>query len=174
MLGQAVHRLLEESGRRVRVAVRAGVHRRVAQPEIGGEIDDLEAALEQGGHDRHRLDVRKRDEDRLDARGQQRQVRGAEDHLGEVAQRREHLSRRHARVLAGGGPADPQRGVTAEQPEQLAAGVAARPDDPDFVHHAATLPSRGTTASPQPKKRTGEEAVASSPAEKRDFALSAC
>ena len=49
-LGQPVDRLGLQVERQVRVAVPVLVDRRVAQPEVGGEIDDLQVARQPGDH----------------------------------------------------------------------------------------------------------------------------
>jgi hypothetical protein len=127
----------------MRLAVPAGVDLRVADPEVRGEIDDLEVAG-QGGDDRLGGRVRERAENEIDRievdLGDARQ-----DGQREVPQVGKHVGHALPRLAVGGEGGDPHAGVRGDQAHQFGAGVAAGAEDRDLVGslHGVTSPLGG-------------------------------
>ena len=129
VLGQAIDRLLLQLQRLMRMAVVLRIELRVAQPEVGREVDHLRAARQRlddhlGGRVRQAAehDVQAGDVDVLDLH-QRRQVVD-----GEL---REHFPDRLAGLALGGELPDLGTWMVAQQAEQLRPGVPAGTQYPD-------------------------------------------
>ena len=143
-LRQPVNRAFLQFGRPVRMAVPLRIGLDIGQPEVRGEVHDLQM-LRQGRHRLLRRTVRQAAEhdvmgaeiDILDAH----QVRQAER-----GQMREHRAEGLACAPVGGERADFDMQVAGQQADQLRAGIAARAQDrrpgpvSDLGHGALTLP----------------------------------
>ena len=144
MLGQPVDRLLLQLQRLMRVAVSVLVELRVAQPEIGRQVDDLGSA-------RQRLDDRLR-----------RRMRQAAEHdvqpghvdVVDLHQRRqvvdrelrEDLADRLAGLALGGECSDLGARMIAQQAQQLRPGIAAGTEDADPARSFPSLDALHRTA----------------------------
>lgn len=131
-LGQAVHRLRLQPGGRVRGAVPFLVQRRVCQPEIGRQVDDLDVGR-QGGQGGLRGGVGQAAKGGVDGRpvhvgdlGQGGGGRAGRQGAGQVG---EDVAKRLARVGLAGQGGDGQARVVGHQAHGLGAGVAGRAQD---------------------------------------------
>ena len=112
--------------------------RRILEPEIGGKVDDLRAALRELARLGHRDAVRRGEEDdfatckvclrciAVSERGELRQAAQTGKHLGDP----------HPRFLARGDDAHFRLRMDREQTQQLDACVSGPADDADPDHHA--------------------------------------
>ena len=129
MLGEAVDGVALPFDRPVRLAVGPLVQGRIAQPEVGREVDDLGAA-------RHLADHVLRGAVRQAA---EHHVQRAEIEVADLGQRgqaasgevREHRLDRLAGIALRGHADDARLGVVVQQAQELGAGVAGRAQDPD-------------------------------------------
>ena len=124
-LRQAVDGALEQVGPRVLEAVPARVVGGVAQPEVGPEVDDRGPAREEVRDERRGRAVGEGQEDGIHLAGARcrrsgRWWRGAGG-----------CRRRVAVAVAAARPTMRDVRVAGEQPDQLGADVAGRPDDAD-------------------------------------------
>jgi 3-methyladenine DNA glycosylase AlkD len=122
---------------RVLAAVVPLVGRRVGQPVVGAQVDDLHVVRDrrrEGARDA----VRQRQEDQLGI-GHRARGRLAQDEVGGRAQPGMHVAEALAGVLVCGGGHDVQVRMAGQQPQQLAAGVATRADHGNSGSHAEQL-----------------------------------
>ena len=137
-LREPVDRLGEEVGAGMRHLVPLLELRRILEPEIGGKVDDLRAALRELARLGHRDAVRRGEEDDF-ATLQVGLRRVAVLELGELrqaAQAGEHLGDRRPRLLAGGDRAQLRLRMHGEQAQQLDACIPGPADDADPDHDA--------------------------------------
>ena len=118
----------QERRRRVLEAVPGRVVGRVREPEVGAEIDDDQAALEQAGRDGRRLAVGEGQEDRVEPARVRQLAVDAMARLGEVG---EGVADGQAVAVARRQADDPDAGMPLEEPDQLGADVAGRAEDRD-------------------------------------------
>ena len=147
-LGEAVDRAGQELGRRVaRVlggAVPGGVFGLIGEAEVGAEVEDRHAAIDERGRGRGALAVRQRQERDLGALRDPVGIEGLERERQPPGKLREHprqrLARLRARVHAG--QLDPR--MAEAQAKQLGAGVPRRAHhgDGDSIAHARSIASR--------------------------------
>ena len=135
--GHAVDRLGQQSGRGMRLAVGGGVDRRVAQPEVGAQVDDAQAGIEQWQREFMRQSVWQGEEGDVAAgTGDRGDVGLAELQPGCGAHPSDDFAQRASGVLARGhaGELDPR--VSREDCDQLLARVSVGTDhgDIDPVH----------------------------------------
>ena len=110
----------------------------VLQPEVGGEVDDAHAGLEQAVGITHGHAVRG---------GKKHHVAFFQRSTGGVrkrqvdmaAQRREHGINTRARLLARGDGAQLRMRMLAKDAQQFHAGVTGAPDDADLDGHVVTV-----------------------------------
>ena len=126
-LRQAVDRAVEEVGPRVLEAVPARVVGRVAQAEVGPEVDDRGARGGEVGDEPRAGAVGECQEDRVD------RPRAASASDGQVGRRevRMDAADRIVVALAADEPDQLDIRVARQQPDQLATDVPGRADDPD-------------------------------------------
>jgi hypothetical protein len=124
-LGQAVDGDLQELGMRMLEAVPAWVVGRIAQTEVGPQIDDGDALRGHGRDQRRGRAVGQGQERGIDVVGQL----GADRQAGAGQVRVERADRIVVTVTAGQAD-DVDVGVAAQQPDELGPDVAGRPDDP--------------------------------------------
>jgi hypothetical protein len=140
-LRQSVGRRGQQVGLRMGLAVPRGVQRRIAEAEVGGEVDDPldRAGVAQRRHERLGSAVRQRQEQQIQA-GQFVRRRGRRRRRRE---RQVRVGGRQARVQVGhpctglrlaGGKADVERRMRGTQPQQFRAREPGRADDPDSEH----------------------------------------
>jgi len=124
---------------------------RIAQPEVGGEIDDARTGGEKLARLRHRDAVRSREEH--DAAALKIRLRGlGEREIVVAAQAREHLRDAGAGIVARRDRDDLGVRVLREQPQQLDAGITGAADDADFDHaghFSSRQNQRGRVARPR-------------------------
>ena len=124
-LRQAVDRLVEEVRPRMLEAVPARVVGRVAQAEVGALVDDRRAGGDEVGDEVRRGAVREGEEDR---------IRGRQLGMDVEVERRQVRVDAVDRVVVAATPDEPDQldvRVPRQQPDQLTADIAGRPDDPD-------------------------------------------
>ena len=135
-LWQAVHELVEQLGRGVRLAVPLGVRGRVAQAEVCRQVDDVLHLGPQLGDDRLRCAVGQAAEDEVESAHRiwrvcgelQLRVRRCQAWIG--------VDHRSADLGVAGGELDRQIRMAGAQAEELGAGEARTADDADADHRA--------------------------------------
>ncbi len=122
---EAIDGHVEQVGRGMLEAVPARIVGRVAQAEVGPEVDHGRARSQQVRHEFGGGAVREGQERGVHVRqlGPHGQVR-----RGEVGMM---VAERLVLAVAAGEPDDAHVGMTAQEPDQLAAAVPGRADDPD-------------------------------------------
>ena len=100
----------------------------IRESEVGAEVDDDQAALEEAGRDGRRLAVRESQEDGVElARVGQLAV----DAVARLREVRKGIADGQAVAVAGGQPDDPDAGMPLQEPDQLGADIAGRTEDRD-------------------------------------------
>ncbi len=122
---KAVDGHVEELGRRVLEAVPARIVGGVTEPEIRPKVDHRRAGAQEVRHEPGRRAVGEGQEGRVDL-GQV----GADGQLGR-GEVRVMVADRLVLAISPGEPDDLDVGVAAQQPDQLAAAIPGRADDPD-------------------------------------------
>ena len=115
------------------VAIPCLVGVRVAQPEIGGQVHDLQIPR-QGRDDLLRGLVRQGAEAQVDLR-EIDLVDGAERREIHVPQEGEHLGHLQPGLAVGGQGRDFDVRMAGDQPDKLGSGIAGRTKDGDFMGH---------------------------------------
>src|SRR5450631_4371476 len=109
---------------------------RILEPEVGGEVDDLDAGADQFARLAHRYSMRGREEYDL-AAAKVAVGRVAEAQLADrtdVAQAGKHLSHRHAGFLGRRNDASGGLRMDGQQPQQLDTRVSGAADNADIDH----------------------------------------
>ena len=134
-LGQTVHGGGEEIGRGVVVRVKFLIDVGAPQAEIGAEVDDLAALLQEGDREFRGDAVGQGEEDEPDLLGEQGGVGlGEPDGFGPgmVAEFGKDLGERLPGVLARGDSGEFDMGMGEEQAHEFLAGITGGADDADF------------------------------------------
>jgi hypothetical protein len=150
-LGQAVDRDIQEFGVRMLEAVPARVVGRIAEAEVGAEVDDRDSL---GGHRRDQRGggaVGQGQERGIDVVGQLR----ADGQAG-ARELRMEVADRVVVAVAAGQADDVHVGVAAQQADELCADVAGRPDDPDSQLAGAAI---GRLAAARAREEPGRRPV---------------
>ncbi|OIQ73395.1 hypothetical protein GALL_449670 [mine drainage metagenome] len=127
---QAVRGLVQEFGAGVLHAVPPGEFVQVLQAEVGGQIDDAHAGIDQAAGLRHRHAMRGGEKHHV-AGVQGRVVRSGKRQIDLSAQAGEHVGYRHAGLFAGGDGHEFGVRMARQQAQQFHPGVAGAADDAD-------------------------------------------
>ena len=128
-LGKAVDEPAEQLRGAVLEPVPERVERRVAEPEVGAEVDDEAGVVDESRHDVLRLARREGDEDDVETVEAGRVERGeGEVAVGGRQVRVERRDRRSGRAVALG-HRDLENRVARQEPQQLRPEIAGRPGD---------------------------------------------
>ena len=133
-LGQAVNRLFLQIDRDMGGAVPFFISRRVAEAEIGAQIDNLHR-FRQVAHKRLAQPMGQRREDKVD-RGKVDRLDRGQRGKGEVAQMRKDRSHLHPGLAVGGKGRDLHPRMGRDQADEFGAGIARSAQNRDFLAHA--------------------------------------